>query len=128
MMPSATLFVEQSRDVSMNSTSHLLNRTPFTLGRRNRDLTVLNDDNVSREHAEITFENGAFYIRDNNSTHGTYVNGERVQPGGKRAIPDGAEIRLGTTTIMRFKMNPGGMNPGGFSGGYGGDVDKTRPF
>jgi len=34
---------------------------------------------VSREHAIIASENGEFYVVDQGSKHGTFVNGERVQ-------------------------------------------------
>jgi len=59
--------------------SIVLNRTPFTVGRKvDRDL-VIADPRVSREHAIIASENGAFYVVDQGSKHGTFVNGERVQ-------------------------------------------------
>jgi serine phosphatase RsbU (regulator of sigma subunit) len=59
--------------------SIVLNRTPFTVGRKvDRDL-VIADPRVSREHAIISSENGEFYVVDQGSKHGTYVNGERVQ-------------------------------------------------
>ena len=59
--------------------SIVLNRTPFTVGRKvDRDL-VIADPRVSREHAIIASENGEFYVIDQGSKHGTFVNGERVQ-------------------------------------------------
>jgi serine phosphatase RsbU (regulator of sigma subunit) len=59
--------------------SIVLNRTPFTVGRKvDRDL-VIADPRVSREHAIISSENGEFYVVDQGSKHGTYVNGERIQ-------------------------------------------------
>jgi phosphoserine phosphatase RsbU/P len=59
--------------------SIVLNRTPFTVGRKvDRDL-VIADPRVSREHAIIASENGEFYVVDQGSKHGTFVNGERVQ-------------------------------------------------
>ena len=59
--------------------SIVLNHTPFTVGRKvDRDL-VIADPRVSREHAIIASENGEFYVVDQGSKHGTFVNGERVQ-------------------------------------------------
>ena len=51
--------------------SIVLNRTPFTVGRKvDRDL-VIADPRVSREHAIISSENGEFYVVDQGSKHGT---------------------------------------------------------
>jgi serine phosphatase RsbU (regulator of sigma subunit) len=55
-----------------------LNHTPYTVGRKvDRDL-VIPDPRVSREHAQIVSENGEFFVVDQGSKHGTFVNGERV--------------------------------------------------
>jgi phosphoserine phosphatase RsbU/P len=56
-----------------------LNHTPFTVGRRvDKDL-VIADPRVSRDHAIISSENGEFFVVDQGSKHGTYLNGERIQ-------------------------------------------------
>jgi phosphoserine phosphatase RsbU/P len=56
-----------------------LNHTPYTVGRKvDRDL-VIPDPRVSREHASIISENGEFFVIDQGSKHGTFVNGERVE-------------------------------------------------
>ena len=58
----------------------VLNRTPFTVGRKiDKDL-VIADPRVSRDHALIVLEtDGSFFVVDQNSKHGTFVNGERIQ-------------------------------------------------
>jgi serine phosphatase RsbU (regulator of sigma subunit) len=59
--------------------SIVLNRTPFSVGRKvDKDL-VIPDPRVSRDHAMIVAESGDFYVVDQGSKHGTFVNGERVQ-------------------------------------------------
>ena len=56
----------------------VLERFPFTVGRRtDRDL-VMADPRVSREHAQFIREPDGTYIVDQSSRHGTFVNGERV--------------------------------------------------
>ncbi len=60
-------------------TTGLIDRSPFVVGRLpDRDL-VLEDVHVSRKHAEIVYEDGAFHVIDAGSRHGTFVNGIRVQ-------------------------------------------------
>jgi phosphoserine phosphatase RsbU/P len=59
--------------------SIVMNRTPFSVGRKvDKDL-VIPDPRVSRDHALILAENGDFFVVDQGSKHGTYVNGERIQ-------------------------------------------------
>jgi len=57
-----------------------LNRTPFSVGRKvDKDL-VIADPRVSRDHALLILEdNGEFFLVDQGSKHGTFVNGERIQ-------------------------------------------------
>ncbi len=62
-----------------SETAHVINRVPYTVGRMpDRDL-VLAHPFVSRQHAELLYEEGAFYVVDAGSRHGTFVNGTRVQ-------------------------------------------------
>ena len=53
--------------------------TPFVIGRKSENHLVLSDARVSRDHAAIIQEMGGFYLVDQGSKHGTYVNGERVE-------------------------------------------------
>src|SRR5437870_8250199 len=56
-----------------------LDHTPFTVGRKvDKDL-VIPDPRVSRDHAIILSENGEFFVVDQGSKHGTFLNGEKVQ-------------------------------------------------
>jgi sigma-B regulation protein RsbU (phosphoserine phosphatase) len=57
----------------------VLNRTPFSVGRKvDKDL-VIADPRVSRDHALIVLEAEGFFLVDQGSKHGTFVNGERIQ-------------------------------------------------
>ena len=57
----------------------VLNRTPFSVGRKvDKDL-VIADPRVSRDHAQIILEEDGFFLVDLGSKHGTFVNGERIQ-------------------------------------------------
>jgi pSer/pThr/pTyr-binding forkhead associated (FHA) protein len=48
------------------------------LGRSRECDCVLNDETVSRQHAALRQEQGAWFLRDLRSTNGTSVNGTRV--------------------------------------------------
>lgn len=56
---------------------------------------ILEDRSVSRIHARITCEEGAYYIEDLNSTNGTYKNGLRLQAYERRRLEKGDELRFG---------------------------------
>jgi len=53
-------------------------------------------DNVSRRHATVSVDDaGHASIRDEHSTNGTFVNGDRVLPGTAVRLADGDVVRLG---------------------------------
>lgn len=58
----------------------LLTKLPFIIG-KGQDLAdgVLKSRSVSRMHAQIECAEGEYYIRDLNSTNGTFVNGELLE-------------------------------------------------
>src|SRR6267142_6430517 len=73
-----------------------LNHTPYTVGRKvDRDL-VIPAPRVSREHAQIVAENGEFFVVDQGSKHGTFVNGERVD---RRTLARNARLEFGARDI-----------------------------
>jgi hypothetical protein len=52
-------------------------------------------ENVSRRHATVTMDDdGHASIQDENSTNGTFVNGDRVLPGIAVRLADGDVVRL----------------------------------
>ena len=55
-----------------------LDTLPFTIGRQPDNSLVLRDNRASRHHSRIVYENGSYSIEDQNSRHGTWVNGERI--------------------------------------------------
>ncbi|MBI3946267.1 MAG: M48 family metalloprotease [Armatimonadetes bacterium] len=59
--------------------SILLGKAAVTIGRGgDRDVVLSADGTVSRRHATIHVNAGACMVSDDGSTHGTYVNGQRV--------------------------------------------------
>ena len=58
------------------------------------------DLGVSRFHAEISINDGKYYIKDMGSTNGTYVNGTKIAPYKLTPIRNGDQIRLGHLSIV----------------------------
>ena len=61
----------------------------------------VDDDSVSRFHAEISVEQGAFFINDLGSANGTFLDDERVT---RAALRDGSLLRLGGRVTFRFSV------------------------
>jgi ABC transport system ATP-binding/permease protein len=50
----------------------------MVMGRDAVNDIILNDLEISRRHAAITFRGGRYFVEDLGSTNGTFVNGRRV--------------------------------------------------
>ncbi len=75
---------------------------PQLIGRSSESLTIL-DSSVSRRHAELTPDDGDWYLRDLNSSHGTRVNKQLIQDRVKLAVGD--QIQCGDTLFL-FASTP----------------------
>ncbi len=82
--------------------------TPRTLvGRRSNKIAdvplyMVDDPRVSREHIEIVTQPDGVYLRDLGSSNGTWYNGTQLEAT-PILLSDGAEIRLGTDTVLTFR-------------------------
>lgn len=56
-----------------------LSKPVFSIGRKAENDLQLLSDSVSRQHAEIVYQDDSYYIVDVGSKRGTYVNDQRVQ-------------------------------------------------
>lgn len=63
----------------------------MTIGRRESCDICLKFQNVSGTHAELSFKNGIWYVRDMGSTNGVKVNGERTL---RRPLRPGDEVSV----------------------------------
>jgi hypothetical protein len=68
---------------------------------RSRDCdVVIDDENVSRRHAEVRPSGGSWIVRDLGSTNGVKVNGRRVEKGSAgQSLKAGDRIELGLSTL-----------------------------
>ena len=92
-LTSTTSLTRRPRSSWAASVTSWTNRA-LVIGRsREADITV-DDPNVSRRHAEVRHEDGAYWIVDLGSTNGITINGKRVE---RAKLEPDDEIVLGTT-------------------------------
>ena len=68
-----------------------INKPVFRIGKERSyvDYFVADNNAVSRIHADIITKNNSFFVKDENSTNGTYVNGNRLSPNEEVQVFDG---------------------------------------
>jgi hypothetical protein len=83
------------------------------------------DSPISRLHCTILEEDGAYFLRDDQSANGTYLNGVRLVPMDRNPLKDGDEIQLANPerSGVRLQFRWGG---GGGSGGGMADTEATN--
>ncbi|MGE5249446.1 MAG: FHA domain-containing protein [Bacteroidota bacterium] len=72
------------------------------VGRDTSSAIAINDAEVSRKHARLTYQGGKYVIEDLGSTNGTFVNGQRlVSP---VVLKSGDVISLGEQIVLLYEV------------------------
>jgi hypothetical protein len=86
--------------VSVNGIQHhRIEKLPLTLGRESYNDIIIQDNSVSKKHAELVFENGYFYLIDLDSTNGLIVNGQKFS---KIQLKENEKVYLGNATLELY--------------------------
>lgn len=73
----------------------IISKTPFYIGKDKTSVDgFINKNSVSRIHGVIYKESEEYFLEDQNTTNGTYVNGEMINPY--------EEVLLGKDDVIRF--------------------------
>jgi hypothetical protein len=73
---------------------------PANIGKSSSNDVVIPGQYISRQHATLVFKDGYFYLNDNHSSNGTFVNGRRISRA--TAIQNGTEVAFGPVkTVFR---------------------------
>ena len=92
---------ENGANMANMAQPHLLNngayipmgQFPFTVGKGNASYIVANQT-VSRLHATILQQGSSYYIRDEKSTNGTFLNGQKLEAGKHAELHDGDHLKM----------------------------------
>lgn len=75
----------------------------ITLGRTDASDVILDDQGLSRKNTTFFRDGGAVLVVDENSTNGTFLNGEKISG---RPVPvlDGDKLKIGSDTTIRVEI------------------------
>jgi signal transduction histidine kinase/pSer/pThr/pTyr-binding forkhead associated (FHA) protein len=68
-----------------------------TMGRGVQNVIRILDTEMSRNHASIAYDDGAFVLSDRNSSNGTFANGISIQ---SHRLATGDQIQVGSTVLL----------------------------
>ena len=81
--------------------NRFIEKSPFTIGRLADNDLSFEDSQISRRHARIEFDKGSYILVDLQSTHGTFVDGRRVE---RHILKAGEVVTLGLSSVsMKFE-------------------------
>ena len=75
----------------------------LSIGRTELGSVVIDDSGLSRVNTTFFVDDGELLVADENSTNGTFLNGERIE-GRPRVLGDGDELRIGTSTSIKVEI------------------------
>ncbi|MBF0182765.1 MAG: FHA domain-containing protein [Magnetococcales bacterium] len=90
----AKVIVKFKETVRSHTTLH---KDRITIGRTSANDIAIENLAVSRQHAEIIHQENGFFLRDLNSSNGTFVNGSRIS---EYRLCDGDTILIGKHTLL----------------------------
>ncbi len=76
-----------------------LNDGRTSIGRGLHADVRINDEGISRSHAQIEHDESNYYLSDAGSTNGTFANGDRVD---RYPLKEGDKIQIGASSVLRF--------------------------
>lgn len=79
----------------------MLEGDQITIGRDPTNSITINDAEISRRHARLTYQGGKYVLEDLGSTNGTFVNGQRLA--GPRVLKSGEVVSFGEQIVLVFE-------------------------
>jgi len=81
----------------------VLDRDEYSIGRDSSSDICLDDPSVSRRHVQLSRSNGQYFVEDQGSTNGTYLNRKRIT---NHILQDGDLMHIGHYA-MRYERSSG---------------------
>ena len=102
-------------------------RLPIVVGRSKDEAKFrIRHDLVSRRHCEFFERDGVVYVRDLESTNGTFVDDHQLPKSTHKAVPSGAVVRVGATSFTVHYQSPAAVPAAASHDQQGtGEADRT---
>ena len=98
----------------------------ISIGRDPSNDLVLSDSMVSRRHAILEHRDNQYILRDNNSSNGTMVNGDRVDS--EKSLRDGDLVAIGSSRLLfQLDETAEASIPSAAAAGKGAALPAVRP-
>ncbi|HET8840504.1 MAG TPA: FAD-dependent oxidoreductase, partial [Ktedonobacteraceae bacterium] len=100
----------------------------MTIGRQAGVTLAVEHGSVSRQHAEILCSQDTYFLRDKNSSNGTFVNGSPLKPGSSYQLRHYDLIRFGDVQFrfeLRQRHSPASSKGGSLNSNLTGLQDST---
>ena len=76
--------------------------SPFRIGRADQCDISIKHEYVSRQHVEVSYQDGQWWVEDLHSSNGIFLNGKKVM---RTPVGDSTQIRLGIAgPILALKV------------------------
>jgi hypothetical protein len=105
---------------SFDGKRHNVHDFPASIGKSRDNDVVIPGEYISRKHALLVYKNGYFYLSDNNSSNGVFVDGRKIHSETK--IENGSRIGFGPYETV-FRVVAGNAAPAASAPD---DSEKTR--
>ncbi len=97
-MPKASLV---GKSAPVKEVTFKLKKSPMVLGRSKKDDIVIEEKTISSGHLTLVEREGDWYVEDNNSTNGTYLNGKKIVSSAK--LERGCSLQVGEKVTFGFE-------------------------
>lgn len=81
----------------------VLDADTFLIGRLSSCQLPIDLREVSRQHAKIINDGKRYYAVDLDSTNGTFLNGQALEPNQRHSLANGDLIQIATVLVLRFE-------------------------
>jgi NADPH-dependent 2,4-dienoyl-CoA reductase/sulfur reductase-like enzyme/pSer/pThr/pTyr-binding forkhead associated (FHA) protein len=103
----------------------------IAIGRQPGMHILIDQGSVSRRHAEISYANGRYLLRDLGSSNGTFINDVNITPQSVHVLKPGDIVRFGKFVTFKFvvraqKRGDNASLPGGATRLFGFEEQLTR--
>src|SRR5579883_2017558 len=90
---------------------YVLEKLEISIGRApSSDILLSKDKLTSRRHATITYQNGAYFLSDERSANGTFVNGQQLEEKTPYKLQNGDRVGIGEYELIFHSSSANGVD------------------